>query len=597
MTEMSITVENTKKPDSAQNILRTELRQIVRDLMNILRDSEKSETGQSPAGLLQIVEDKLQHSQFHLAVLGQFKRGKSSFINALLNQAVLPTGVVPLTSVITILHWGPQIAIKVIYRNGTDEMVSPDNLHQLVTEHGNPGNRLGVSSVKIEYPSEFLHRGIVLVDTPGVGSVQQANTQETLDYLPRIDAAIFLFSADQPINTEELSFLQTSRSFAPKYFFVLNKIDLLNSEELAESLNYCQQILSEQFQESVSIYPVSALWHLQGHHKSGVPDLQTELEKFLVRDRDKLWLQGNIQRLQRVTNLLSEKNRLDRNAVLSSRQELRAAVERLHTLQNRAEDTKADCRHILSGESQQALQALTEKVEKYRQEQSYKLRREFTKEFQNSKHEPRNPEQHIFQRLAEELEKFRPDLTQEMKQKTTSLLHRFNLQAGELASEVVNIGGTVLGVEIGLHLPEPELNMESNLEYFFEKEVGLIPWGIKDLLRPIPWALKKGIILRHWVDQALMLLDRNCGRIRVDLAERINATRQSYYQAWQQEIERIVGEIRSAVEQGLRLQGDQVALAGWQKEMAHREKVIAHVEQILAEILSQLDELMSENSF
>lgn len=487
MTEMSITVENTKKPDSAQNILRTELRQIVRDLMNILRDSEKSETGQSPAGLLQIVEDKLQHSQFHLAVLGQFKRGKSSFINALLNQAVLPTGVVPLTSVITILHWGPQIAIKVIYRNCTDEPVSPDNLHQLVTERGNPGNRLGVSRVEIEYP--------------------------------------------------------------------------------------------------------------QGHYESGVPDLQTELEKFLGRDRDKLWLQGNIQRLQRVTNLLSEKNRLDRNAVLSSRQELRAAVERLHTLQNRAEETKDDCRHILSGESQQALQALTEKMEKYRQEQSYKLRREFTKEFQNSKHEPRNPEQHIFQRLAEELEKFRPDLTQAMKQKTTSLLHRFNLQAGELASEVVNIGGKVLGVEIGLHLPEPELNMESNLEYFFEKEVGLIPWVIKDLLRPLPWALKKRIILRQWVDQALMLLDRNCGRIRVDLAERINATRQSYYQAWQQEIERIVGEIRSAVEEGLRLQGDQVALAGWQKEMAHREKVIAHVEQILAEILSRLGELMSENSF
>lgn len=149
-------------------------------------------------------------------------------------------------------------------------------------------------------------------------------------------------------------------------------------------------------QENVSIHPVSALWHLQGREESGVQDLETELAKFLVCDRDLLWLQGNIRRLQRVTNLLSEKNRLERNAVLSSRQELENAVDRLYSLQSRAEEVKGDCRHILAGESQQALQALTEKVEKYRQEQISKLRREFAQEFLNSKHKPCGLEEHIF---------------------------------------------------------------------------------------------------------------------------------------------------------------------------------------------------------
>ncbi|KLU59584.1 bacterial dynamin-like protein [Peptococcaceae bacterium CEB3] len=584
MTDVNKAIEHSESGEVPLNILRTELKAALKDLASILREEEKKETGQSPAGFLGIVEDKLADDQFHLAVLGQFKRGKSSFINALLGETVLPTGAIPLTSVVTVLRWGPQIAVNVVHRDGAGKPTTPENLHRFVTERENPGNHLGVSHVEIAYPSDFLQRGVVLVDTPGVGSVQEANTRETLDYLPRIDAAIFLLSADQPLNTEELSFLETSRSFAPRYFFILNKIDLLSNEDLAESLSYCERVLSEKMQEKVSVHPVSALWHLEGRQESGIPELQRTLEQFLEGDRDILWLEGNVRRLQRAVNLLSDRNRLERNAVLASRQELDQAVERLHALRLRAEEAKDDCRHILAGESRQALQALTEKVELYRREQGTALSREFWQEYLKSTHEPPNLQEEIFRHLEETLERFRPELTWEMEQKIAHLLRRFNLQAGELASEVAHIGGKVLGVEVGVHLPEPELRRESNLEYFFEEETGLIPWGLKDLVRPFPWPLRKRVVLRHLTNRALLLLDRNCGRIREDLAERFTFTKQDYFRAWQQEIDRVVSEISSAVERGLHLQEDQVALAGWQKEIAHREKMVADVARRLAEL-------------
>lgn len=92
----------------------------------------------------------------------------------------MPTGVIPLTSVVTILRWGPKISARVIYRDGHSEPISLDSLTQFVTERANPGNRLGVSRVEIAFPSDFLQRGIVLVDTPGVGSIQEAKTRATL---------------------------------------------------------------------------------------------------------------------------------------------------------------------------------------------------------------------------------------------------------------------------------------------------------------------------------------------------------------------------------------------------------------------------------
>ena len=158
------------------------------------------------------LSEKVAQHAFNLVVAGEFKRGKSTVINALLGADLLPTGVVPLTSVVTRVQYGDTANATVIFDNGTDRAVALDALPNYVTERGNPKNAKGVREVQVAYPAEWLKGRIRLVDTPGIGSVHQHNTEVTYRYLPQADAVIFVASADQPASRAELDFLAHIRA-------------------------------------------------------------------------------------------------------------------------------------------------------------------------------------------------------------------------------------------------------------------------------------------------------------------------------------------------------------------------------------------------
>jgi GTP-binding protein EngB required for normal cell division len=202
--------------------------------------------------------DKLAAEQFNLVVLGQFKRGKSTLINALLGADLLPTAVVPLTSIVTIIQHGPAQRAVVSFLDGRKVEVAVADIVTFIIEPEKPKNIKGVAQVEVSFPSGFLMDGVRLVDTPGVGSVFTSNTGTTCDYLPEADAAIFLLAADQPISQAELEFLQMVRRYAAKFFFVLNKIDYLGERELKESMAFSARVIGESLESQVAIHPASA---------------------------------------------------------------------------------------------------------------------------------------------------------------------------------------------------------------------------------------------------------------------------------------------------------------------------------------------------
>jgi len=136
------------------------------------------------------IRAKLQEEAFNLVILGQFKRGKSTFINVLLGENILPTAIVPLTSVVTILRYCPELKIDVRYLDDHRESVNLADLTAYITERGNPQNKKGVKEVIVFYPSEYLKGGVRIIDTPGVGSVYRHNTDVAYNYLPYVDAGI-----------------------------------------------------------------------------------------------------------------------------------------------------------------------------------------------------------------------------------------------------------------------------------------------------------------------------------------------------------------------------------------------------------------------
>ena len=108
---------------------------------------------------------------FEVALFGRVSSGKSSLLNALLGSDVLPVGVNPITAVPTKLRYGPELRAGVAYGDGRSRLIDMDELARLVTEQGNPGNLQNIVRAIVELPSARLSEGILLVDTPGLGSL------------------------------------------------------------------------------------------------------------------------------------------------------------------------------------------------------------------------------------------------------------------------------------------------------------------------------------------------------------------------------------------------------------------------------------------
>ncbi|SHJ96782.1 dynamin family protein [Propionispora hippei] len=210
--------------------------------------------------------ERLREKQFHLAVLGQFKRGKSSLINALLGGPFLPSSLVPVTALPTVIRQGIGRRAYITFADGRedqgvfdDDVSLADYLSRFVAEQANPANCLQVEQVIVEYPAALLAGGVVLIDTPGIGSTFRHNTDTTLRFLAQCDAALFVVSADPPVTAAELAFLQIVQHHVRRLFFVLNKADHLSGEEQDTMVSFLRQVLREQAGITVeTVYRVSA---------------------------------------------------------------------------------------------------------------------------------------------------------------------------------------------------------------------------------------------------------------------------------------------------------------------------------------------------
>jgi GTP-binding protein EngB required for normal cell division len=254
------------------------------------------------------LRNKLREEVFNLVAVGQFKRGKSSVINALLGEALLPVGVVPLTSVVTEIRYGPEPSAEVVYESGARHQVGIDSLADYVTEKGNPRNVKGVREVLIRFPSMWLESGVRLVDTPGIGSVYEHNTDVTQRYLPQADAVLFVGSVDQPMSRAELEFLESIRPYAAKIFCLLNKTDYLSAKELEESLAFSARAIETALGVAIPLYPVSARLALAakcesdaaGQARSGFSPFERMLLAFMTDDKELIWLKSIAQSSLRI---------------------------------------------------------------------------------------------------------------------------------------------------------------------------------------------------------------------------------------------------------------------------------------------------------
>lgn len=191
--------------------------------------------GGTRRALLDDSRARLADSRYHVVVCGEFRRGKSSLLNALVERkALFPVDVDVTTSVVCSLEWGEdeRAAVHFAPTDPDDPASAPepleialDELAGFVTEQANPDNRRNVVRAVARAPVDRLRSGMVLVDTPGVGSLNAAHTAATLAFLPHADAILFVCSAAQPLGTVELEFLDVAMEHCPIVLTAVTMMD------------------------------------------------------------------------------------------------------------------------------------------------------------------------------------------------------------------------------------------------------------------------------------------------------------------------------------------------------------------------------------
>ena len=287
--------------------------QLKFDLADLVRETSSRASELKNEDLQRKLRDLLKRiaeDRFYLTFAGQFSRGKTTLINAMLGMDRLPTGIVPITSVITAVSYDTHERVVLHFEEShLTQDVSLDELPEWITEQGNPGNRERIEMAEVQLPADILRRGAFLVDTPGLGSAVAENTRTTKEFLPQIDALLLVTSFEFPLSAEEVAFFRSARSRRCKLFVIVNKLDLCSPAEKDQVLNFIQsRVAEESGDRDVEIFPLSASLALRARlasddealERSGLVNFEKSLVHYLITEKSRDFVLGLCERLATV---------------------------------------------------------------------------------------------------------------------------------------------------------------------------------------------------------------------------------------------------------------------------------------------------------
>jgi len=215
-----------------------------------------------------------EEKTLNIAVLGRFKAGKSSFLNHLLGRPLLPVGVIPITSIVTEIQWGGHERAEILFANGSRNDVAVDRIGEFISENQNPENCKQVARVRVDLPSMERYRGIRFVDTPGLESVFEHNTDASLEWLPNVGLALVAVGVDPPLSQHDIELIRNLSRYTPNISLLLTKVDVLDGSERFQVQEFVQKQLARYWDHVVPVFPYSI--------RPGFEYLRAELDESLL---------------------------------------------------------------------------------------------------------------------------------------------------------------------------------------------------------------------------------------------------------------------------------------------------------------------------
>jgi hypothetical protein len=517
------------------------------------------------ASLLAKLNARLKESRLQLAVLGQFKRGKSTFINALLGVPLLPTAVIPLTSIPTFISWGPKPLVRITFegKEKTEESKTRelddirDFLHRFVAEEANPRNVLGVGRVDVFYPAPTLADGTVFIDTPGVGSTLGHNTDSAYQALSESDAAFFVLSAEPPLTEDELAFLRRLRASVSQVFFILNKIDHLGPDDRKSVVQFTREVLSDNalITPSEDILCISARDALQAKltndaerfRESGVAAVEEQLIRYLKVDK-KRWLEDAIGRKSR--NILFQAAggvELRIRALKMPIDELTSKLAMFEEALRSIDNQRVTSRDLLAGDRRRLTESLESDIEALRERASFGLIRAI--EGKLSSPSDLGATQLLIEKSIEStFEDAEQQLASRYSQKTRGLVCAHEQRIAGLVDEVRRAAADIFDI-----LPEPAAQFgnwrPAQEPYWVTRVVAgtMMPDPRRLIDRFLPPRFRRARIRTQLVKQARELVVRNAENLRWSILRELDDGIRRISVELEDQVEFAVASVRGAI--------------------------------------------------
>ncbi len=188
-------------------------------------------------------EKESSNQYIDVVVLGQFKSGKSSLVNSIIKENILPVGVIPVTSIVTRIQYAEDKKAIVHFLDKTSKEINVGEAEHFITESKNPKNAKKVEVVDIYLPQLEKFKNLRIVDTPGIGSYFKNNSETTLQWLPEIGLALVAISVERPLAEEDVTLLKSVARYAANTKIILTKADLISEQQLDEIKRYVEESL------------------------------------------------------------------------------------------------------------------------------------------------------------------------------------------------------------------------------------------------------------------------------------------------------------------------------------------------------------------
>lgn len=552
---------------------------------------------------LLFLRERLEEGRFHLAVLGQFKRGKSTLLNAFLGESLLPTSVVPLTAIPTFLQYGPELMVRVSFQDDrpTKEFAGKSTtdlvgiLEGFVTEEGNPKNRLGLLQVDIFHPAPILQHGVVLIDTPGIGSTFTHNTEATLNFLPQCDAALFVVSADPPLTEVEAQFLKDVRSRVSRLFFIFNKIDYLNSHELEAAVGFFKKVLAEKTQatDDYPIFCVSARRGLDSklfddpglRTESGLCDVENHLLGFLVSQKANALREALGRKVRDILENVVMRLRLGVRSLQMPLADLEKRMQVFEKELKNAERQRIAAQDLLAGDRKRTLELLEQRAEALRQTSNQHLEHAVHESFATMQN-GRIDERLVLDALAEEVTAFFQDSAENVSRgfglHVTETLRPHQERADELIELIRRAAANLF--DIPYHAPKSSeaFEMKRRPHWVLRKRVPNLPIVVPEeaLDKLLPSALRIGRLKKRLSRQIDTLVGHNVENLRWATLQNLNDAFRRYGLTLDQRFHETIAATHGAIQ------------AAYIKRKEHAEAIVEDVARLesAAETLTKICE-------